>query len=237
MAASDTRVVEDTRRVGAVAAFGIAAMPVYFILPRVVGTAFGAQDPTGAGLDSQVAAIVAHPNVYGSLGLASLIVGASFVILALALHDHLRATAPFAARVATAAGVIGGSMFLLAGFVPLAVAEKIVTTDAQDHAAAVALYLTGQSVTGSLTNASTVLFGVFAGIASRAGARAGLLPRALSYLGVLLGIAFPLVLLLPGALYVAILIMLVWSAWLGVALLRGERRVAPTPGAATPARA
>lgn len=227
MADTGTRTAEDNRRIGAVAAFGIAAMPVYFILPRVVGAAFGAKDPTGGGLDAQVAMVIAYPNVYGSLGLASMIVGPSFMVLALALHGHLSSTAPFATRVATAAGAIGGALFFVGGFVPLSVASTMVRIDAQDHAAAVAAYVIGPGViNGSLITASSILFGVFALVASLVGARAGLLPRALPYLGALLGIAFVVAAALPEALLPTILVMVVWSAWLGVALLRGGPRQA-----------
>lgn len=224
MADTDTRTAEDNRRIGALAAFGIAAMPVYFILPRVVGAAFGAQDPTGSSLDAQVAMVIAQPNVYGSLGLASMIVGPSFMVLALALHGHLRSTAPFATRVATAAGAIGGALFFVGGFVPLTTARTMVRIDAQDHAAAVAMYVIGPSITGSLVTASSILFGAFALVASLVGARAGLLPRALSYLGALLGIAVVVTAAFPAALLPGILVMVVWSAWLGVALLRGGPR-------------
>lgn len=198
MAVMDTRVAEGSRRIGAVAAFGIAAMPIYFILPRVIGMAFGAQDPTGFSLDAQVAEISAHPNVYASLGLASIIVGASFMVLALALYDHLRTTAPFASRVATAAGVIGGALFLLGGFGPLTVVKWLAEINAQDQAAAVAMYVINQSITDRLVMTSEVLFGAFALIVSLVGARAGLLSRALSYLGVLLGIALVVGPILPG---------------------------------------
>lgn len=237
MVATDTRVAEDNRRIGAVAAFGIAAMPIYFILPRVVGAAFGAQDPTALNLDAQLAMVVAHPNVYGSLGLASMIVGSSFMVLALALHGHLSSTAPLATRVATAAGAIGGALFLVSGFMPMATARTLVRLEAQDHATAVALYVSGPSINESLVTASSILFGAFALFASLVGARAGLLPRALQYVGALLGIAFVVTAALEAVLLLAILLMVIWAAWMGVALLRGQRRGAAAPTAASAVRA
>jgi len=236
MTVSEAGVTEDNRRIAAFAAFGIAALPVYIFLPRIVGLAFGAPDnPSGLSRDAQVAVSAAYPYAYGSLGLANLIVGASFMVLALALHAHLRATAPFAARVATAVGAIGGALSLTAGFMPLTVAKGIVRIDAEYHAAALALFVTGQTVTGSLSTASSVLFGTFAFLASVSGARAGLLPRALPYLGAVIAIANVVNVLVPAAWPVTILTMLVWAAWLGVALLRGGRRGAAAQGATSTA--
>ncbi|CAN5656617.1 hypothetical protein BH24DEI1_BH24DEI1_11370 [soil metagenome] len=229
MVARDTRAAEDNRRIAAFAAFAIAALPFYLIVPRVIGMALGAQDPTGSPLDVQVAEVVAHPNVYASFGLLSLIVGSSLIVFALALHGHLRTTAPFAMRIATTTGVIAGALFLLAGFGPITTARALPELHAQDQAAAIAMYVINQSVTDRQIVTSTVLFGAFAFIASLLGARAGLFPRALSYLGALAGIVFVGDLLVPGLWLAGLLVMIVWSAWLGVALLRGGRHVTPAP--------
>lgn len=237
MAARDTRLTGDYRRIAALAAFAIAAMPVYLILPRIIGMTLGAQDVSGSNLDAQVAEILAHPNVYGSLGLLSLIVGPSLIVLALALHEHLRPTAPFVMRVAMVAGVIGGALFLLAGFGPMTTAKWLSEIDPQDHAAAIAMYVTNQSLTDRQVTTSSVLFGAFALIATLAGARAGLLPRALSYFGVLTGMVVVAVVLVPGLWIASALVMVVWSAWLGVALLMGGRHVVPASGEAIPGRA
>ena len=233
MTTRDTHETEDNRRTAALAAFAIAALPLYLIGPRVIGMALGAQDPTGFSLSDQVAEVVAHPNVYASLGLLSLIVGPSLIILALALYEHLRPTAPFAMRVATAAGVICGTLFLLAGFGPLTTARMLPELHAQDQATAIAMYVINQNVTDRQITTSTVLFGAFAFIASLVGARAGLFPRALSYLGALAGIVFVGDLFLRGVWMIGLLVMMIWSAWLGVALLRGGRRGTATPKATT----
>lgn len=120
---------------------------------------------------------------------------------------------------------------------PLSLAKRLAEIDAQDHAAAVALYVTVPTVVLALTSASTVLLGAFAAIASTVGARSGLLPRALSYAGVLLAIAFPVTVMMPQVLLLALPLMLVWSAWLGIALLRGQRRGAAAPAATSAVRA
>lgn len=223
MIATDTRPAEDNRRIARVAAFAIAAMPLYLIVPRLIGTALGGKDPTGLPLDAQVAEIVAHPYIYGSFGLLSLIVGPSIMILALALYAHLRAGSPFAARVATTAGVIAGALFLLAGFGPISTAGFMTEMGPQDQQTAIALYVVGQSITDRQVTTSTVLFGAFALIASLLGARAGLLPRALSYVGGLALIVFLVSAVVSEVWLLSVLLMIVWSAWIGVALSRGRQ--------------
>ena len=57
------------------------------------------------------------------------------------------------------------------------------------------------------------------------GARAGLISKMLSYLGILFGIVLITGDWLPGI--VPPILTFVWSVWLGIGLLRGEPRVIP----------
>lgn len=235
MAASDTRVVEDTRRIAAFAAFGIAASIVYIPVSILIGMALGMRPPSDADLSAQVASIVAQPIGYGSTGFTFLLLGASLAVLALALHEELHRAAPFAIRIATAAGVVGAAQTILAGFGPLTLAKGLARIDGQDHGAAVAVYLANTLVSTRLSTAGVVMFGTFVLIASLQLHRVRLVARVPSYLGILLGITLIASPLLPGPLVFApVPIMLVWSVWLGTALLRREPRVARSMGAPTP---
>lgn len=237
MAGSDTRVVEDTRRIAAFAAFGMTAAMLFIPVPILLGVALGVRPPAGAGFSAEdsVAAIVAHPIVFSTTGLSFLTLGPSLIVLALAMHEQLRGAAPFATRVATAAGVIGGALIMLVGVGPMTVAKQLAGIDAQYR---VAVDAANFLVSNRLSTGGMFMFGTFVLILSLAGTRAGLVSRALSYLGVLLGITLIIGNVLPGPLqFAAGPIMLVWSVWLGVTLLRGERHVVTTPGRTTPARA
>jgi hypothetical protein len=229
MTSKATAFSRSDRTIATVAAFAIAALPLYFLTPRMIGMALGVQDPSGSSLEIQVASIAANPNLYASLGLLPLIVGASFFVLALALHEHFRAAAPLAMRVATAAGILGGTLFLLAGFGPMTTAKWISDDQAQDQATAIALYVTNQSVTDRQIATGTILFGTFMLIVSRVGARTGAFSRAFSYAGVLAGAVWFGALLIPPLWLVGLLMMIVWSAWLGVALMRGTKQGSSAP--------
>ncbi len=215
---------EGAPRIGAIAAFGMAASPVFIAIPMLGAAAVGVQPPTGD-LDSEIASILAQPILYGTAGLVFVILGASLIILALALHDRLRRVAPVAMPIGAAAGVIGGALIMLAGFGPATLAADVARIEGQDHQAAVAAYVTNGLVSTRLSWNGMVMFGAFALIVSIVGARVGLLPRLLSYLGILLGIMLIVGYLLP-VWFASIPIIVVWSAWLGIVLFRAESRVA-----------
>jgi uncharacterized protein DUF4386 len=229
-------VMEDTRRNGAFAAFALAAAPVAFFIAILAFSASGVpqtNNPAG-----QLASAIQNPVLFGGFAAASVILGASLIVLALALHERLRGAAPFAVRVGTTAGVIGGALFVTNGMGQLLGVGQLATLDAQNHEAAVAAFAALTLVGGMLFSTGSVMFGAFALIDNVVGARARLLPRPLSYVGTLLGIALILGVAVPGPLGLVFpVLILVWSLWLGVALLRSAPRGAPAPGAMPQARA
>lgn len=229
--------MEDTRRNGAFAAFALAAAPVAFFLAILASGAAG----VGPGSDpaSGLAAALQNPVLFGGFGAASVFLGASLIVLALALHERLRGAAPFAVRIGTAAGVIGGALFVTNGLGPLLGPARLAELDAQDHEVAVAAYAAFSLVGHLLFSGGQVMFGAFALIDNVVGARARLLPRLPSYLGMLLGIVMILGVAVPeGPLGLVFpVLILVWSLWLGVALLRSAPRAAPASAAMPEARA
>lgn len=227
MVVEDREVAQVARRMGALAAFGMALTPVLIALPLLAMAAVGVQRPSGDDLEAAFAAVLAEPVLYGSTGLVFLVLGPSLIVLALALHELLRTQAPFAMRIAMAAGVIGGALITVGGFGPASLAAVLPRIESQDHQAAIAVYLANTHAPSRLSWGGMAMFGVFVVIASIAGARAGLLPRMLSYLGVFLGIMLIIgTLLLPLA---SIPIMVVWAAWLGIVMLRGRSRLVRSP--------
>jgi uncharacterized protein DUF4386 len=230
-------VMEDTRRIGAFAAFALAAALVAFFLAILAFSVSGVQQ--GNNPASGLAAALKNPVLFGSFGAAFVILGASLIVLALALHERLRGAAPFAVRIGTTAGVIGGTLFVTNGLGPLMGPAGLATIDAQDHAAAVAAFAAFTLVGNLLFAGGQIMFGAFALIDNVVGARARLLSRPLSYVGILLGIALIVGVALPaGPLGLVFpVLILVWSLWLGVALLRSAPRGAPAPEAMPQARA
>lgn len=213
------------------------AAVVYNAVPIVIAGILGVRPPSDD-LAGQVAAIIAYPVMFGSFGVTFLILGVSLIVLALALHDRLAERARFAVRVGTAAGVIGGALLLLQGFMSITVAGPLGMIHAQDPEAAAAAYAANILVNARVTATGFAMFGAFVVIASVLGSRARLLPRMLSYIGILLGIALSGAQWLSGPLFlVGPMLTLVWSTWLGIVLLRSRRGVAPSQIATGPTRA
>jgi hypothetical protein len=224
----------DTRRIGALAAFVLAVSPVLAIAASLAATAAGERSDLVNGL----AFMIKQPVFIDVEGAVSVLIGASLIVLALALHERLQRAAPFAVRIGTAAGVIGSALFITAGVASLDVPTRMATLEAQNHEAAVAAFAAFRIVGGFMFTAGLVMFGAFALIDSVISARARQLPRPLSYMGMLLGIASIVgaIGVLAGPLgIVSLVLVLVWPVWLGIAMLRSEPYIAPALGAKTQA--
>lgn len=226
----------DTRRIGAFAAFALAASPIVAAAASLAATAAGERSDPVNGLNFAIK----QPLFIDGEGAAAVVIAASITVLALALYEQLHAAAPFAVRIGTAAGVIGGALVMTAGVASLTVSDRMVTLDAQNHQAAVAAFAAFRIVAGFMFTAGLVMFSTFALIDSTVSARARQLPRPLSYLGMVLGIATIVggVGILAGPLgLVSLVLIVIWPAWLGITLVRNRPTSSAALGVTTPARA
>jgi hypothetical protein len=152
--------------------------------------------------------------------------GILLVVLALALHDRLKAGAPAVAQIATAVGLIWATLVIASGLVAtlgIRVAGELYGTDA---AQAAAVWAPVETVARALGGAAgEILGGVWLLLIGWAALRARELPRALSFLGIVLGIAGILTVVPPlepvSSLYG--LGLIVWFVWLGIVMLRTGR--------------
>jgi hypothetical protein len=223
---SDSHEIDGAQRIGAFAAFAMAASPVFIAVPLLGALALGMGPPPIGDLEGEIASILAQPILYSTTGISLLVLGSALIVLALALYGRLRGASPRLVTIGTAAGVIGGTLAVLGGFGPAALATDVARIEGQDHQAAIAAYVATGIGSARLNLAGGVMFGAFVLIVSVAGARAGLLPRPLTYLGILLAILLAAGRLLP-VWFATIAVIAIWSAWLGVVLLRSTSGVVP----------
>lgn len=159
--------------------------------------------------------------------LAYVVFGATLVVLALALHDRLKAAAPALMPVATAFGLIWAAALIASGMVSNLGLATVVELHGQDPAAAMSAWLVIETIAHGLGGANgEILGGLWTLLVSWAALRTAASPRVHSYLGLavgLVGIAstVPVLVDLTGLFGLS---QIVWFVWLGIILLRR-----PTP--------
>lgn len=167
-------------------------------------------------LENQTLVFIWHLSMY-------LVNGVFLVILALALHDRLKAGSPVLAQVATVLGLMWAVMVFASGFITLYGFEVLAGLYGKDPAQAATLKLALDTVTLGLDHSDRFLGCLWVLLTSWAALRTGALPRALNILGLAIGVPGITSTLLPAAnelAYAFGLGIIAWWIWLGVCMLR-----------------
>nr|WP_306255113.1 DUF4386 family protein [Ornithinimicrobium cryptoxanthini] len=223
------------QKMGAVAALAMAAAWVvaFAVLLGVLMPA-GYDDEGASALEK--AGILTENQALASIGLYLIPYvawGILLVVLALALHDLLKAGSPAVAQIATAIGFIWAGLVIASGMVAINGIRVVGELYGTDAAQAGAVWAPVETVVGGLGGgAGEILGGVWLLLIGWAALRAQELPRALSSLGIVLGIAGILTVVpaLEPAASLYGLGLIVWFVWLGTLMLRtSARRTSRTP--------
>jgi hypothetical protein len=155
--------------------------------------------------------------------------GVVLVVLALALHDRLKAGAPALMQVATVLGIVWAGSLVASGMVSNAGMDAVVALYATDPVQAALHWQTIEAVASGLGNGNgEILGGLWTLLVSLAALRSRSLPRGLNILGLLVG-AVGIISVLPGLVsLVGIygLAQIIWFVGLGAVLLRSDARQA-----------
>lgn len=193
----------------------LAAIP-YFLL---VVDYPGATTPA-----DQVALIVDnYPSMYAMYLATYVLFGIALGVLALALYDRLQADAPVIARIATGIGLLWSITLVASGMVFAYGMTTIEALAATDHAQAVLTWQAVELVARGLGGAGgELLGGLWILLVSWVVLRGGALPKALGWLGVVIGVV-GLASVVPPLHDAAIgfgLLQIPWFVWVGVVLIR-----------------
>ena len=202
------------------AALYLAAALVAAMIYFLVGTDYpSVTDPVAKVdllLQNQFGIHVMYLIAYVGFGLA-------LSVLALGLQTKLAVTAPAAARVGAAIGLLWAGMLVASGVVYIVGMGSVVDLHATDPAAAVAAWQAIEPVALGLGGAGgEVLGGTWVLLVSLVALRGHQLPTWLTWLGLVVGAA-GIVSTVPGLAGVAVgfgLLVIVWFAGLGMTLLR-----------------
>jgi hypothetical protein len=182
------------------------------------------------------ARILTDNQVLASIGLYLIpyvAFGILLVVLALALQDRLKAGAPAVAQIATAIGLIWAGLVIASGLIATLGIRVVGELYGTDAAQAGAVWAPVETVVGGLGgDAWEILGGVWLLLIGWAALQARELPRALSFLGIVLGVAGVLTVVPPlkPAEFLYGLGLIPWFVWLGIVMLRvSPRRTSRTP--------
>ena len=155
-----------------------------------------------------------------------LVFGVCLIFLALALYERLKAGSPALAQVVTIFTLIWAVLVIVVGALSINNLSTVVELYAKNPAQAAMVWLTLDSVETGLGagGGETIVTGIWFLLLSWVALWTRGLPRVLNYLGVVLGVAaiVSVVLTSTGLAAVYGLGLIIWFVWLGIVLLRSN---------------
>lgn len=204
----------------------IAAMPYFLLVVDYQGATIAAD---------KVALIVSnYSSMYAMYFVTYIAFGFALGVLALALHDRLRAEAPFVSRLAAGAGTLWAVALVACGMVFTYGMTSVVALAGTDTAAAAITWQGIEPVALGLGGAGgEILGGLWVLLVSVIALRTRALPRMLGRLGLAVGIAglASAVPAMNDAVMAFGVLQIAWLAWLGVALLNTKPSAVAEGGA------
>lgn len=185
----------------------------------------GYLDPSGyEGTAGKVAFLVETQTAQyiGNIAIYTLF-GVFLVVLALALHERLKAGAEALMQTATVFGFIWAGLVIASGMISVVGAETVVSLNATDPAGAGVLLQSISTIQEGLGGGVEVVGGVWLLLLSIAALRGSILPKVLNYLGILVGAAGTLTIFPPISEIGAAIFglgQIIWFLWVGIVLLR-----------------
>jgi len=215
--------MKTTQRMGGIAALLGAATTLFALV-----TLLTLLDPKGYGSDDpgQVVAFLADNQALMRAWnvIIWLVFGMSMILLSLALYDRLKSGSPFWAQAVTTFGLIYAVLVIVNGTLSITNVSTVADLYGKNPAQAATVWLTLDSVETGLGagGGETIVTALWLLLLSWVALRARELPRVLNYLGVVLGVAGVLSVVVVSLVLSAVygLGLIIWFVWLGIAMLR-----------------
>ncbi len=147
------------------------------------------------------------------------------VVLTLSLYERLKADSPAIMQIATAVGMIWATVVIASGMIFNIGMDNVVDLYSKDPVQATAVWLVIESVCDGIGGGNEILGGLWMLLISWVGLQGGGLPKALNYLGIVVGVA-GISSALPGLSEVGLvfgLVQIMWFVWLGIVMLRSSQ--------------
>jgi hypothetical protein len=207
---------------------GIAAVVealAYIVGFVVMATVLNPGDTEGWTSAQKLAFVLERKSILQAwMILIYVVFGIALVFLAVALHEGLHGTSSDLMKVATPFAFIWAGLVIASGMVGSVGLEVVAALHARDATQAASAWFAISAVQDGLGGGVEIVGGVWVLLISAASLRSSVLPRILSYLGLVVGVAGILTVVPAlgelGAIFG--LGQIVWFAWLGILMLRGR---------------
>ena len=173
-------------------------------------------------IENQTLVFIWHLTMY-------MVNGVFLVILALALYERLKASSPAMAQTATVFGLIWAVLVFTSGLITNHGLNVVVDLYGKDPAQAATVKLLLDTVTLGIDSSDRFLGCLWVLLISWAAMRAEGLPKALNYLGMVLGVAGLISTAAPVLKDLGVAFgmgIIVWWIWLGIVMLRRSPNLA-----------
>ena len=174
----------------------------------------------------KVASFVENQGLWYFLNLTVYIVwGLFFVALAQALHERLKTKASALMQTTTAIGLIWAGLVIASGMIANIGIVTVVNINQTDPTQAASIWVAIDAVRDGIGGGNEIVGGVWVLLVSWVALRAGIFPKALNYLGVVIGVAGILSAIPPLGELTSVfgLTQIVWFIWLGIVMLRNRQ--------------
>ena len=214
--------MKNLQKMGGIAALIGAATNLFALVTYMTFLA-----PTGYGSDDpgQVVAFLANNQAFIRVWylIIYLVFGVSMIFPALALYERLKAGSPALAQAVITLGLIWAVLIIVNGTLSINNVSTVVKLYGENPAQAATVWLTLDSVETGLgaNGGETMVSALWLLLLGWVASRARELPRVLNYLGVVIGVAGILTVVIPPALAAVYgLGLIIWLVWLGIVMLR-----------------
>jgi len=205
---------------------GIAALIealAYVVGFAAMATLLNPGDTTGWSAAQKLAFVLERKDLFQACtAFIYVVFGGLLVVLSVALHARLKAAAGGLMQVATAFGLIWAGLVMASGMIGIVGLEAVATLHARDVVQAAAAWTVIGVIQDALGGGIELVGGLWVLLISLAAHNGKALPRALNYLGFLIGAAGILTLAPPLRDLAAMfgLGQIPWFVWIGVVMLR-----------------
>lgn len=215
--------MNNLQKIGGIAALIGAATNLFALvtyLTLLAPKGYGSDDP------GQIVAFLADNQALMRVWyqIIFLVFGVSLIFLSLALYERLKAGSRALVQAVTTFGLIWAVLVIVIGTLSINNLSTVVKLYGENPAQAATVWLTLDSVETGLGGGGgeTIVSALWFLLLSWTALRARELPRVLNYLGVVVGVAGILlvVLALPALTAVYGLGLIIWLVWLGIVMLR-----------------